>query len=808
MMFWAFPGFPQELCDAGTLFEPYAQICAPVNDVRDQFLPQATESSGSPFASKTTNASDQGLGERQAPVEAVTPPEATDLPVPGGFSVGTTYRELPTVNSGRLHTRMFVHPEGLQPDGPLPVLYTTATSHMHHGLEVLVAYAPTNPGGGRLWLYAWPCLPDYACPDGDTSPGWQWFRELSSLTCNITQAVDQGGHAQKLLYYANHTDKLDEGMPPLWKSAVYLWNYCDDAWDLAWEHTYREAKVDCSVPGSGCAWWGPGIETFGTDPYPQISELGYEYSLLYHDGAWSELRWPEAGFRDPAIWATSTPWLLFHLDPNRGYGVGNSFDMNDPPAIDAQQPLQVLEDETLTVDTDSLDIFDPDVDPVYHVAFDLTLYGGDNYSRDGRSVIPDPDYFGTLSVPVTVSDGAADSQTFELQIDVTPVNDAPTFTSMPPAPSAVDQGATYTYVIAANDVDGDAITISAERALPGWLGLVDAGNGTAVLSGTPANSDVGVHNVTLRIQDGTGAFTQQGPIEITVINVDDLPVFASSPNTDATEAVDYVYVITAADPDGDAMTITAPTLPAWLTLVDNGLGNALLSGTPTGAAVGANTVVLQVQGNPLFGTVTQSFSIDVVSAPEGPTIILIGNATVTVNQGSSYTEQGATASDPQDGDLTAQIGITGAVNTAVLGSYLITYTVSDTAGNEIATQRVVTVRIAPAPPSSGGGSGGGCFIATAAYGSYLDPHVLTLRHFRDTNLLTNGPGRLFVAAYYKYSPPIAAVIEKNETLRILTRLALTPVGYAVAYPRETGTGLLLFLILGIQGVIVRRSERS
>jgi len=709
-IFWATPGFAQEPCDAGTLFEPYAQICAPVHDVRDEFLPQATGSSGSSFASKTTRTSDRSLGERQAAVEAVTPPEATGLPVPGSLSVGTTYRELPTVNSGRLHTRMFVHPEGLQPDGPLPVLYSTATSHIHHGLEILVAYAPTNPGGGRLWLYAWPCLPDYACPDGDTSPGWQWFRELSSLTCNITQAVDQGGHAQKLLYYANHTDKLDEGTPPLWKSAAYLWNYCDDAWDLAWDHTYREAKVDCSVPGSGCAWWGPGIETFGTDPYPQIAELGYEDSLLYHDGVWSELRWPEAGFRDPAIWATSTPWLLFHLDPNRGYGVGNSFDMNDPPVIDAQQLLQVLEDETLTVDTDSLDISDPDIDPAYHVAFDLTLYGGDNYTRDGSSVTPDPDYFGTLSVPVTVSDGAADSQTFELQIGVTAVDDAPTFTS--------------------------------------------------------------------------------------------------TPNTGATEAVDYVYAITAADPDGDAMTITAPTLPAWLTLVDNGVGSALLSGTPTGAAAGANTVVLQVQGNPLFGTATQSFSIDVVSAPEGPTIILIGNATVTVNQGSSYTEQGATASDPQDGDLTAQIVITGEVNTAVLGNYLLTYSVSDTAGTETATRRVVTVRIAPAPPSDGGGDGGGCFIATAAYGSYLDPHVMTLRHFRDDSLLTNGPGRLFVAAYYEYSPPIAAAIEQNETLRYLTRLALTPVVYAVAYPRESGTGLLLLLMFGIPGGIFRRFERS
>lgn len=88
---------------------------------------------------------------------------------------------------------------------------------------------------------------------------------------------------------------------------------------------------------------------------------------------------------------------------------------------------------------------------------------------------------------------------------------------------------------------------------------------------------------------------------------------------------------------------------------------------------------------------------------------------------------------------------------------------------------------APAPASSGGGGGGGCFIATAAYGSYLDPHVMVLRHFRDDVLLQSELGTAFVKFYYKHSPPIADFIAEHDTLRMIMRLALTPLIFAVKY---------------------------
>ncbi|OQY18304.1 MAG: hypothetical protein B6I35_13235, partial [Anaerolineaceae bacterium 4572_32.2] len=146
--------------------------------------------------------------------------------------------------------------------------------------------------------------------------------------------------------------------------------------------------------------------------------------------------------------------------------------------------------------------------------------------------------------------------------------------------TAATEDIAYTYHITATDADaGDVLTITAP-ILPGWLALTDNGDGTATLSGTPDNGEVGEHGVELRVEDaasaaGTQAFT------VTVGNANDAPLFTSAPLTAATEDIAYTYHITATDADaGDVLTITAPILPGWLALTDNGDGTATLSGTP------------------------------------------------------------------------------------------------------------------------------------------------------------------------------------------------------------------------------------
>ena len=71
-----------------------------------------------------------------------------------------------------------------------------------------------------------------------------------------------------------------------------------------------------------------------------------------------------------------------------------------------------------------------------------------------------------------------------------------------------------------------------------------------------------------------------------------------------------------------------------------------------------------------------------------------------------------------------------------------------------------TVTVSNFEKKNPGASGGGCFIATASYGSSMDSHVMLLEKFRDRFLLTNPVGEEFVKLYYAFSPPAGRLYRK------------------------------------------------
>lgn len=69
-------------------------------------------------------------------------------------------------------------------------------------------------------------------------------------------------------------------------------------------------------------------------------------------------------------------------------------------------------------------------------------------------------------------------------------------------------------------------------------------------------------------------------------------------------------------------------------------------------------------------------------------------------------------------------------------------------------------------------NGGGCFIATAVYGSALAEEVILLRKFRDEILVKSKAGRAFTTLYYKLSPSIANLIVDCDFLKVTIKMLL------------------------------------
>ena len=89
-----------------------------------------------------------------------------------------------------------------------------------------------------------------------------------------------------------------------------------------------------------------------------------------------------------------------------------------------------------------------------------------------------------------------------------------------------------------------------------------------------------------------------------------------------------------------------------------------------------------------------------------------------------------------------------------------------------------------------------------------------LRQFRDVYLLPTNLGHAFVECYYRYSPPIADVIAKHDSLRWAVRISLMPLVGVSYILLHTGPGqkimiviILISALTAVAAVVIRRKWR-
>ena len=238
---------------------------------------------------------------------------------------------------------------------------------------------------------------------------------------------------------------------------------------------------------------------------------------------------------------------------------------------------------------------------------------------------------GEHDITVTASDGIGSVEDV-FRVTVNNTNDAPKFTSQPV--QSVNEDSRYSYFIVVSDEDvGDRANFTS-ISKPDWLYFNPI---LWSLEGTPENSDVGNHAVSVTFTDNNNASTQQDFV-ISVDNVNDAPT-VTNPTPDQTfqagQAGSFNYAADAFnDVDaGDTLTISAKLasgaeLSSWLTF---NAGDRTISGTPGNSDLDTLEIILiATDQNGL--SVEDQFSLDISHNP----VALVTETDVQIQKGSVF----------------------------------------------------------------------------------------------------------------------------------------------------------------------------
>ncbi|MFA6547393.1 MAG: immunoglobulin-like domain-containing protein [Candidatus Magasanikbacteria bacterium] len=152
--------------------------------------------------------------------------------------------------------------------------------------------------------------------------------------------------------------------------------------------------------------------------------------------------------------------------------------------------------------------------------------------------------------------------------------------------------------------------------------------------------------------------------------------------------------VEATSPSGAIVTYATPVVTDN---VDSNLVAICLPSSGSNFVLGTTVVTCNATDSSGNKATPEIFSVKVQDTTL-PTLLLNGENPINIFVGATYIDAGATASDNIDGDITSKIVTVNPVNTAVAGTYIITYNVIDSSGN-VATQVIRTVSVSEMVPT-------------------------------------------------------------------------------------------------------------
>jgi hypothetical protein len=169
----------------------------------------------------------------------------------------------------------------------------------------------------------------------------------------------------------------------------------------------------------------------------------------------------------------------------------------------------------------------------------------------------------------------------------------------------------------------------------------------------PQAGNVGTFaDVGISVSDGKAAVALQAfSIVVTPSTANRAPVISGAPMTTVAAGQAYVFVPTASDADGDALTFSIAGLPAWAAFNS---ANGQLSGTPPSSTTGtfANIVIRVSDGKASASLPAFAITVTAPTTNRPPTIS--GTPSTSVKPGAQYAFQ-PTATDPDGDPLTYTI---------------------------------------------------------------------------------------------------------------------------------------------------------